>query len=179
MDAALAFGISGGLYMDKAQWSHEIEELEAQITGTEVTSIDDKGRVRLPKKMQDALGNPFVLFVHPSGCITAYPVHRWNSLVRAVRALPEWSEQHQKAMGYLGENSMPISADAQGRFVVSRPFRDLAGLKSNDIMVIGCIDYLEIWSPADRQTYLANPESVARGNSKKIFQEVVELARGR
>jgi MraZ protein len=165
--------------MDTVGRSHEIAELEAQITGTEVTTIDEKGRIRLPRKMHVALGDPFVLYVNPAGCISAYPVHRWNARVRAIYSLPEFSKEREIMSRDLGPNAeVGISADAQGRFVLPKRLRQLAGLETDEVVLIGCIDSLEIWTPEDRAAYMADPDSVSRSKRREAFESAAEKARG-
>ena len=57
--------------------------------GTFEHSIDVKGRVIIPAKLRDGLGDSFVVTVGLDGCLYAYPMDEWEVFLSKLKELPE------------------------------------------------------------------------------------------
>lgn len=148
------------------------------ILGREETVIDDKGRIRLPKKMQDALGDAFVLWVHPDGYVAAFPKERWNLELQEVLALPMASSKREKLLRVYAEFAeTDVSVDQQGRFVLPKRIRQYAQLDTNEIVLKGSVDHLQIWALEADQKLMLSPEE--RKSLREEFSEEVHRQRQR
>ncbi|KAA0229209.1 MAG: Transcriptional regulator MraZ [Fimbriimonadales bacterium] len=118
-----------------------------EILGTEDAVLDDKGRIRISKKKQTALGDEFVLWVWRDGAIVAYPKRVWKQMTRAARAQPAFSPEREYLLRTLGPNAEDgITCDSQGRFVIPIRLRREAKLDPGDVLLVGRVDRMEIWS---------------------------------
>lgn len=125
------------------------------LIGTEEAVVDDKGRVRLSTKKQERLGQKFVLFQDPIGCLSAVPLKIWQQRLYEILSKPASGIERDVALRDLGalaedENSF----DAQGRFVIPQRFRKSLDLNS-EVVVVGSIDRIEIWNKGEYNKFMS------------------------
>lgn len=178
MDAVLASD-STRKAMESAGPARDPAAPAPMIMGREETVIDEKGRIRLPKKMQDALGDDFVLWVHPDGYIVAFPKRRWEAVIAQITSRrPDGDPEREKLLEiYAPFAEGDISVDSQGRFVLPRRIRQLAKFETNEIVLKGAIDVLQIWTlEADRQATLSPEERKRR--RQEFYEKTSRSERG-
>ena len=56
--------------------------------GTYGHSIDAKGRVIVPAKFREVLGDSFVVTLGLDGCLFVYPEEEWEDFVKQLKELP-------------------------------------------------------------------------------------------
>lgn len=112
------------------------------MTGTYEHSIDAKGRLFIPAKLRDELGDAFYLSVGVDACLAVYPQSTWDRFTEKFASLPM---SQSKAMRPLFANTVKCEPDAQGRIVLPQKLRKYASLEK-DVVIIGVNDRAEIWS---------------------------------
>ena len=55
-------------------------------------SIDEKGRLIIPAKLRDDLGDSFVICNGLEGCLFVYSQEEWNKFVAELETLPRMSK---------------------------------------------------------------------------------------
>ena len=133
-----------------------ISSRENRMWGRFEHSLDDKGRVIVPQKFREKLGDEFVLTIGPSRHIRAYPMPIWDTLEEQLASsnlddeLNEDSIFLQRMFG----NCEFVSADQQNRLSIPRHLRDWANLRESEAAIIlGSGTRLELWSRANWETY--------------------------
>ena len=120
--------------------------------GTYTPKLDDKGRLTLPAKFRDALAGGLMVAKSQDHSLAVYP--RAEFAERARRAVEE-SKSNPEARASLrvfAAGADEQHPDAQGRITLSADLRRYASL-SKECVVIGAVDYLEIWDAAAWQNY--------------------------
>lgn len=112
--------------------------------GTFDHSIDTKGRVIVPAKFREALGDSFVVTLGLDGCLFVYPMDEWQDFVRQLKELPG-SKEARKLQRYFMAGAAPCDVDKQGRVLIPSNLREKAGLEK-DIVFVGVMSKIEIWS---------------------------------
>ncbi|MDY3908921.1 MAG: division/cell wall cluster transcriptional repressor MraZ [Eubacterium sp.] len=112
--------------------------------GTYEHGLDAKGRVIIPAKLRDNLGESFVVTLGLDGCLFAYPMDEWESFVNKLKELPGTKEA-RKLQRYFLAGAAPCEADKQGRVLIPANLREQAGL-SKDVVFVGVLQKIEIWS---------------------------------
>ena len=112
--------------------------------GTYEHGLDAKGRVIIPAKLRDNLGESFVVTLGLDGCLFAYPMDEWESFVNKLKELPGTKEA-RKLQRYFFAGLAPCEADKQGRVLIPANLREQAGL-SKDVVFVGVLQKIEIWS---------------------------------
>lgn len=122
--------------------------------GTDYSSIDSNGRVRLsPKVLEDfkAQGKDVVLLCLPEGAVAVYPEETYQK-IRAERAVTDG----RAAGTFLGRQMLRRSGawsqsqqiSAQGRITLPQAFREFAGFGSGSqkIAIVGVEIGIELWT---------------------------------
>ena len=112
------------------------------MTGEFQHSLDSKGRVFIPAKLRDELGDTFYITISMERCLCIYSGQAWNALSERVNELP-YIRQHK--MRPLFAHAAKCELDGQGRTLIPQNLRDYAGLMKN-VTVVGCGNHAEIWS---------------------------------
>ncbi len=107
-------------------------------------SIDAKGRIIIPSKFREDLGDEFVITAGLDGCLFVYPKQEWQSFVEKLSKLPGTGEARQLQRYFLAK-AAACEADKQGRILIPVKLREEAGL-DKDIVFVGVLNKIEIWS---------------------------------
>lgn len=118
--------------------------MKSMFMGTYAHSIDTKGRVIVPAKFREALGDSFVVTLGLDGCLFVYPEEEWEGFVKQLRELPG-SKEARKLQRYFMAGAAPCDVDKQGRVLIPSQLREKAGLEK-DIVFVGVMSKIEIWS---------------------------------
>ena len=125
-------------------------------------SVDKKGRVFIPSKFREELGEGFIVCrgIYGKRCLCVYSADQWDKLVEKIGTLP--STKASAVKRFLYDGAFNVEFDSQGRILIPAALREYAQLE-NEAHIIGMDTNLEIWSNAlwaeENDTY--NPESVA------------------
>jgi len=123
-------------------------------------TIDAKGRLFIPVRLREELGQTFYVTLSMEKCLSAYSGESWERFKEKKR---EMSQVDQKLMRPLFAMAAKCDIDGQGRIILPQPLRDYAGLKKN-VAVVGVGDRVEFWdsdSYAEVAAHEMNPENIA------------------
>ena len=130
------------------------------LTGQYQHSIDAKGRVFIPAKLREELGETFYVTMGMDSCLSVYSDASWAKFTEKFESLPYTKT---KAMRPLFANAAKCEPDSQGRILLPQKLRTYAGL-DKDVVIIGVSNRAEIWN-AERWAALEaeelNPENLA------------------
>lgn len=134
-------------------------------------SLDTKGRIIIPAKLRDSLGEQFMITKGLDGCLFVYSMEQWKEFEEKLQALPLNQKDSRAFARYFFSGAMDIEPDKQGRVIIPQNLREHAGL-TKDIMIIGAGTRLEIWDKDTYEAYMANsqsPEELAAAMSEIGF----------
>ena len=106
-------------------------------------SIDQKGRIIVPAKFREELGEEFVMTLGLDGCLFVYPNSEWETFVEQLKKLPGNREVRQLQRYFLA-GATNCELDKQGRILIPSNLRDFAALEK-DVVLIGVGGRVEIW----------------------------------
>lgn len=106
-------------------------------------SIDTKGRIIIPAKYREELGDTFVVTKGLDGCLFLYPQSEWQNFVEKLQQLPS-SQNTRKIQRQFLSKAMEVSLDKQGRILVPSLLRSAAGLEK-EVVFVGMMNRIEIW----------------------------------
>ncbi|MBP3923292.1 MAG: division/cell wall cluster transcriptional repressor MraZ [Ruminiclostridium sp.] len=116
--------------------------------GAHKSTLDAKGRMNIPIKLREELGETFYLAKNiGTRCIRVYSEAEWNALMVSLDNLP--AVKSQTIRRYLVGCADELTADKQGRVSVNNDLIAYAGL-TTDVMVVGMgkPGMAEIWDKA-------------------------------
>lgn len=131
-------------------------------------NIDKKGRLAIPAKLRDELGDSFMICrgIFGKRCLCVYSIPEWDKLVEEINTLPKTKSSAVKRFLYNG--AFNVEFDSQGRILLPASLREYAKLDI-DAHIIGMDTNLEIWN-----TELWEAEN-AEYTPESIFSIVEEL----
>ena len=103
------------------------------MTGQYQHSIDAKGRVFIPAKLREELGETFYVTMGMDSCLSVYSDASWAKFTEKFESLPYTKT---KAMRPLFANAAKCEPDSQGRILLPQKLRAYAGL-DKDVVIIG------------------------------------------
>ena len=107
-------------------------------------TLDPKGRMIVPAKFRDELGERFILTLGLDGCLFAYPMQEWEQFLEGLKKLPGTRDARQLQRHFLA-GAADVEVDKQGRFLIPQRLREQAGLEK-DVLLVGVLSKIEIWS---------------------------------
>ena len=123
-------------------------------------TIDAKGRMILPARFREELGDSFFLSPGLDACITIYPRQRWERMAEKLQQLPSTKAGVRQLRRFLIGGSSEIECDRQGRILIPAHLRAYGKLEK-DAKIIGVGDTIEIWNPSLLQSSREESGSVA------------------
>ncbi len=108
-------------------------------------SIDAKGRLIIPSKFRELLGEEFVITRGLDGCLSIYPMEEWEAFEEKLRALPLTDKNARTFSRFFVSGAASCELDRQGRILIPQPLRDFAGL-DRDVVLTGSVNRIEVWS---------------------------------
>lgn len=114
------------------------------MTGEYQHNLDSKGRLFIPARLREELGNIFYVTLSMDKCLSAYSADSWRDFSDKVNAMPYVK---QRKMRPLFAYAAKCELDTQGRILIPQNLRDYAGLTKN-VTVVGCNNHAELWDAA-------------------------------
>ena len=108
-------------------------------------TIDAKGRLIIPSKFRELLGEEFVLTKGLDGCLSIYPMDEWKAFEEKLRALPLTNKNARTFTRFFVAGATNCELDKQGRILLPATLREFAGLEK-DVVLTGMLNRIEIWS---------------------------------
>ena len=108
-------------------------------------SIDTKGRLIIPSKFRDILGEDFVITKGLDGCLFLYPNNEWKIFEEKLRTLPLTNKNARTFTRFFLGSAVDGGYDKQGRVLISAALREFAELEK-DVIIVGMDSRIEIWS---------------------------------
>ena len=108
-------------------------------------TIDEKGRLIIPAKFREELGNEFVVTRGLDGCLFGYNNSEWQVFEDKLRALPLTNKDARQFQRFMLAGAASVEIDKQGRILLPQVLRTFAGL-DKDVVLIGVAGRIEIWS---------------------------------
>ena len=108
-------------------------------------NIDAKGRVFVPAKMREVLGDTFIVAKVMEPCICLYTVEGWNAMLEKLEELP--MTKSRGLLRYLSSNAVDVQVDSQGRVLLPKHLLEYAGLAKEALIIGAGANRAEIWNP--------------------------------
>jgi len=135
------------------------------VIGTFYHSIDTKGRLFIPARLRDDLGEVFYVTLSLETCLTAYSNEMWEKAIEKLKTMPQAAQIELRP---LFSHATKCELDGQGRILLPQTLRDLVGLKKN-VTVVGTGLYVQFW---DTDTYRPIEErETSPGNIAVVIRE--------
>ncbi len=133
-------------------------------------SIDQKGRLIVPVKLREGLGDKFIITRGLDVCLFAYPLEEWAVMEQKLKSLPITRADARAFMRLFFSGAIEVEKDKQGRILIAQNLREYAQLE-HEAVVIGVSNRVEIWSEKLWNKY----SSEANTSFEQIAEQLVDF----
>ena len=118
--------------------------------------LDPKNRIFIPAKHREELGETFVVSKSiRERCLRVYSMAEWDAYIEPIKRLD--GKDKDRIIRALSRNAAQVSADSQGRIVLTPDLILHAELEKNAV-IVGCGGYAEIWSDVNYAAMVAEED---------------------
>ncbi|KHO62819.1 cell division protein MraZ [Thermoanaerobacter sp. YS13] len=128
-------------------------------------TIDAKGRVIIPAKFREELGEKFVLTKGLDNCLFVYSLEEWKNIEAKLKTLPLTKKDARAFTRFFLAGAVECEIDKQGRILIPGNLREHAKIEK-DVIFIGVSTRVEIWSKEVWEEY--------SNNTDVSFEEIAE-----
>lgn len=128
-------------------------------------SIDMKGRLIVPSKFRDELGEMFIITRGLDQCLFGYPMSEWKILEEKLKGLPLTKKDARAFTRFFFSGATESEIDKQGRINLPAPLLQYAKLEK-ECVILGVSNRIEIWSKSIWEDYFVQ--------SEESFAEIAE-----
>lgn len=115
-------------------------------------SLDVKGRLIMPAKLRDSIGDSFVVTKGLDGCLFAFSMEEWAHFEEKLKSLPLSNRNSREFTRFFLSGATECEIDKQGRFLIPNNLRETAGL-TKEVVIIGVGTRIEIWDKEKWNSY--------------------------
>ncbi|OLS03875.1 division/cell wall cluster transcriptional repressor MraZ [Tissierella creatinophila] len=108
-------------------------------------TLDNKGRITMPSKFREELGDEFVITKGLDGCLFVYTKDEWKIFEDKLKTLPLTNKDARAFVRFFFAGACECSLDKQNRVLIPPNLRTHSGLEK-DAVIIGVSTRIEIWS---------------------------------
>ncbi|MBF0715035.1 division/cell wall cluster transcriptional repressor MraZ [Gemelliphila palaticanis] len=127
--------------------------------------MDSKGRVSMPVKFRDELGNKFIITRGLDSCLFGYSLQEWQKIESKIKSLPITKKNARAFQRFFFSGATEVEIDKQGRINIPKSLIEHAKL-DKECVVNGVSNRIEIW---DKEIW-----EVQLSESELAFEEIAE-----
>ena len=131
-------------------------------------SLDAKGRLTMPAKLRQDIGEKFIVTKGLDGCLFAFSTQEWINFEEKLKSLPLSDKNARSFVRFFLAGATECEIDKQGRFLIPANLRNVAGLEK-EAVIIGVGTRLEIWN---KDTWLKSDEDIS---AEEIAENMANL----
>ena len=115
------------------------------IMGEYNQTIDTKGRLIVPSKFRETMGDEFVVTKGLDGCLFVYDNTEWAAFEEKLKGLPLTNKDARAFVRFFLAGAATVEVDKQGRILLPSVLREFAQI-TKDAVLVGVASRIEIWS---------------------------------
>lgn len=122
-------------------------------------SLDVKGRLIMPSKLREDMGEKFIITKGLDSCLFVFSQNEWLKFEEKLKTLPLTNKNARDFVRFFLSGATECEIDKQGRFLVAANLRQYANMEK-DVVIIGVGTRLEIWDK-ERWTNYNSDENIS------------------
>lgn len=131
-------------------------------------TVDAKGRLIVPSKFRDQLGDEFVVTKGMDGCLFVYANEDWKAFEEKLATLPMTNKEARMFTRFFLAGAATLEVDKQGRILLPANLREFAALEK-DVVLVGVGTRIEIWSKENWENMDADQDMESVAASMETF----------
>ncbi len=134
-------------------------------------NIDEKGRLIIPSKFRDDIGEKFVVTRGLDGCLFVYALNEWKAIIAKLKDLPFTKKDARTFNRFFLSSATVCEFDKQGRINLPSSLINYADLKK-ECTIIGVNDRLEIWATDKFDSLIEDNLSAINDVAENLFERL-------
>ncbi len=131
-------------------------------------NLDAKGRLNIPSKFRNDLGEAFVVSKGLDNSVWIYPKEEWLRFTQELESAP--ADRRRKLQRFFCSGAEECSIDSQGRVVLPAKIREYANI-TKEVVVVGVSNKVEVWNSSAWESYMDDPQFDA-DEIAKVMEEI-------
>ena len=115
-------------------------------------SLDAKGRLIMPAKIREDIGEKFIITKGLDGCLFGFSQNEWTNFEEKLKTLPLTNKNARDFVRFFLSGAIECEIDKQGRFLIASNLREYGALEK-EAVIIGVGTRIEIWNKDKWKTY--------------------------
>ena len=115
-------------------------------------SLDAKGRLIMPAKLREDIGEKFIVTKGLDGCLFGFSQAEWNNFQEKLKTLPLTNKNARDFVRFFLSGAIECEIDKQGRFLIASNLREYAEMEK-EVAIIGVGTRIEIWNKENWKEY--------------------------
>lgn len=115
-------------------------------------SLDAKGRLIMPSKLRESIGEKFIITKGLDGCLFGFSKQEWTNFEEKLKTLPLTNKNARDFVRFFLSGATECEIDKQGRFLIVANLRQYASMEK-DVVIIGVGTRIEIWNKQKWEIY--------------------------
>jgi MraZ protein len=150
------------------KWRKQLGKGVEVLLGTHTPKLDEKGRLILPAKFRDELGEGVVITRGQERCLYVFSSKEFTSVHDKIRQAPVTNEEARRYLRVFLSGATDETPDTPGRVLLPQLLRDYANL-SKELVIIGVGARAEIWDAQTWNDYLARNEDGFSSQAEEVI----------
>ena len=125
-------------------------------------SIDAKGRLILPSRFREDIGEKCIVAKGYDGCLNIYTNDEWQSFVDGLTKLSPHNPDARRVLRMFASGATACEPDKQGRIVIPPNLREYGGMteEKTEVVVVGSFSKIEVWTQERWTAYNEGEDSM-------------------
>lgn len=132
-------------------------------------NLDEKGRIIIPSKFRDDLGNKVVVTRGLDGCLFVYSMNEWNNIISKLKSLSFTKKDARMFNRFFMSSATVCDFDRQGRINIPASLVLYADIKK-ECTIIGVNDRLEVWATDKFDSLIEDNLDVMSDVAENLFE---------
>lgn len=137
-------------------------------------SIDEKGRLIIPAKFREDLGDEFIITRGIEHCLYVYSKENWLAITQKLETLPFTKKDAREFSRFFLSGATAAEFDKQGRVNIASPQLSYANI-TKECIIVGVGSRLEIWSSENWNNFMNSAFDSMSDIAENLFNESVSL----
>lgn len=125
-------------------------------------TLDVKGRLIMPVKLREDIGENFIVTKGLDGCLFGFSKQEWTNFEEKLKSLPLTNKNARDFVRFFLSGAIECEIDKQGRFLIASNLREYASMEK-EVVIIGVGTRIEFWDKNKWSSY-NNSENISADN---------------
>ena len=137
-------------------------------------TIDEKGRIIIPSKFREDLGEKFIITRGIENCLYVYSLESWGKITNKLETLPFTKKDARQFTRFFLSGATAADFDKQGRINIAQPLISHAKLQK-ECVIVGVGNRLEIWAEQEWNDFFETASLNMSDIAENLFEESVNI----